>query len=177
MVDLVVINCQAYFLHISIRLFVNLPWIVQVNLDFHQWREYRSTNDKPVLWNSSKVHLMNLQLKAYIYTEDNTRVTNSDNGWTSRKLSGSTAERKKRSKDAWWKGTEAKQRKRKKRPMAEAGWRVQLNIGRSTISSKIQRFLNSHLQSISHVKYSVHLYFWNGYMAYIRSAAFCISVQ
>ncbi len=34
MVDLDVINCQAYFLHISIRLFVNLPWIVQVNLDF-----------------------------------------------------------------------------------------------------------------------------------------------
>ncbi len=32
MVDLVVINCQAYFLHISIRLFINLPWIVQVNL-------------------------------------------------------------------------------------------------------------------------------------------------
>ncbi len=23
------------FLHISIRLFINLPWIVQVNLDFH----------------------------------------------------------------------------------------------------------------------------------------------
>ncbi len=25
MVDLVIINCQAYFLHISIRLFINLP--------------------------------------------------------------------------------------------------------------------------------------------------------
>ncbi len=34
-VDLVVINFLAYFLHISIRLFINLPWIVQVNLDFN----------------------------------------------------------------------------------------------------------------------------------------------
>ncbi len=36
MVDLVVIkNCTAYFLHIFIRLYVDLSWIVQVNPDFH----------------------------------------------------------------------------------------------------------------------------------------------
>ncbi len=76
---------------------------------------------------------------------------------------GQTAERKTRSKDAWWKGTEAKQRKRQKRPrteahirgkkghycgpccfiMAEAGRRVQPNI---------RRFQNSFFQSISHIQ-------------------------
>ncbi len=45
MVDLVVINCQAYFLHISIRL-INLPWIVQVNLDFNYCNE--ETIDQPM---------------------------------------------------------------------------------------------------------------------------------
>ncbi len=107
------------------------------------------------LWNSSKVHIMSLQLES-IYSidrKDNRKVTNSDNGWTPRKLPGSTAKRKKRSKDAWWKGTETKQRKKQKRSRTEAhirwnkgnycgawcqswpynDWRVQLNKGRSLI--------------------------------------------
>ncbi len=51
---------SEYFLHISIRLLINLLWIVQVNLNFHKLREYRWTNYKPVLWNSSKVHLTSI---------------------------------------------------------------------------------------------------------------------
>ncbi len=44
--------------------------------------------------------------------------------------------------------------------MAEAGWRVQLNIGRLTISSIIQTFRNSLFQSISHIHYSFSQSLW-----------------
>ncbi len=53
MVDLVIMNCQAFFLHISITLFVNLPWILQENIDFN------FTNDKnidqPIINQFSKI--------------------------------------------------------------------------------------------------------------------------
>ncbi len=80
MVDLVVINCQTYFLHISIRLFVNLSWIVQVNLDFH----YNEENvDQPMInqfseiaqrciswtFNYSRKHIDRGQHKSYKFWE------------------------------------------------------------------------------------------------------------
>ncbi len=68
MVGLVVINCQAYFLHISISLLINLAWIesreswLSLMKRIFQPINTLSTNDKEVLCNSSKVHLMILQL-------------------------------------------------------------------------------------------------------------------
>ncbi len=54
------------------------------------------------------------------------------------------------------------------------GWRVQLNIGRSTISSIIQTFWNGLFQSISHIQQCVNVYFWNDiWHTYAECRAHC----
>ena len=57
----------------------------------------RSTNDQPVYWNSSKVHLLNHELASIYIAGAQHNVTLSDNGRT-RNWTGSTAREKKKRK-------------------------------------------------------------------------------
>ncbi len=140
-----------------------MPWVVQVNLDFHQWRECRSTNDKPVLWNSSKVHLMILQLESiYIQriTQEIQIVTMDEHpgnnqgqqlrGRRGVRMYGGRVQRQNRGRGRRGQGQRRISDKIRATivdhvvnhglTMAEAGRRVQPNIGTLTVSSIIQTF-------------------------------------
>ncbi len=99
MVDLVVKNCQAYFLHISVRLFVNVPLIVtftnEDNINQPIINQFFEIAQRCISWTLIwKAYRQRTTQELQILTMDEHPGNNQ-----------STAERKKRSKDAWWKGT------------------------------------------------------------------------
>ena len=165
MVEQVFIMCKAYFYTFLLDFFFKLSWIGKL-LPGESWLfltkgnvwSIRSTDDQPVFWNSSKVHLMNHQLASIQYiVRAQHNVMMSNNGRT-RDWTGWTAREKRKSSEAAWRRSwEAKQRKRQKTSdiwctfliratlvdhvlshgltMAEAGWRVQPNVGSYAVLS------------------------------------------
>ena len=89
------LNKLSYVKHISIHFhwtfFLNLSWIGKL-LPGESWLSLkkgnvcivRSTNDQPVYWNSSKVHLLNRELASLYIAGAQHNVTLSKNLWPNR---------------------------------------------------------------------------------------------
>ncbi len=165
MVDLVVMNCQAFFLHISIRLFVNLPWIVQANLDFDFTNE--ENINQPIINQffeiAQRCISWTLIWKAYRQrTTQELQILTMDEHPGNDQDQQPRGRRGVRMHDGRVHNRGRGRRGQEQRRISDEirativdhynGWSVQLNIGRSTISSIIQTFWNSLFQSISHIQ-------------------------
>ena len=106
MVEQVVIICRPYFFTFPLDFifFLNLSWIGKL-LPGESWLSLkkgnvwsvRSTNDQPVYWNSSKVHLMNHELTSSWSTTQCYIVWQ----WKDKELDGVNSQRDEEEEEEW----------------------------------------------------------------------------